>query len=272
MMASVALAAIGCSLVVDVDGLTGGALDGGGGTADGAVESSPESGPSGKPGDATDEGSPRGCARFADASFCQDFDEPTSALSPPTWNAYLPDGSVGDFSLVTDGAVSAPNAARATLTSSTSDCGFNQLTRSFPGSFGTLMTRASIRVESNGIVFAVVAAQAEGAGRSYRVLLTIESDGALGIAVQQYDSGNFTDVYSTINPLDEDPFARSVDLSVAITMAPSPSIVVTAGAKTFVIPGPADLSIKNPDIEIGQYCRAIAARYIYDDVAVWVGP
>ena len=226
--------------------------------------------------DARDASTPQGCALYSDASFCHDFDDAKTALSPYVLSSFIPDGSTGTISLVTDGAVSAPNAGRFVVTGAPSNgCADVLLTKSLPGQFGTLTARVSVRAETEGIAFSVVASQQEFQPRSYRVLLTIRrtaTDANVEVLVQQYESGNFTTFYQGIFALQDDPFTRSLDLTVAMATAPTPSILVRAWDRSLVVPAPADLVINDPDVEIGPYCQPAGVTFTYDDLAIWTGP
>lgn len=264
---AVALAmAAGCSLLVDAGSYTAGPH---GIAADAAPRDDAQ-------GDAGDAGSPQGCARYADASFCHDFDDAKTALSPFVLSTFIPDGSAGTVSLVMDGAVSAPNAARLVVTAAPANaCADVLLTKAFPGRFGTLTARVSVRAETEGIAFSVVAAQQEFQPRSYRVLLTIRrspTDANVGVFVQQFESGSFSTFHQGIFALQDDPFTRSLDLTVVMATSPTPSILVRAWDRSLVVPAPADLVINDPDVEIGPYCQPAGVTFTYDDLAIWAGP
>lgn len=275
VLAALLLAAGGCSLVVGTDGLSGTAVDAptdAGGTLDALVEATTQA----DAGDAGDGAVAKGCAAYADASFCQDFDDPTTALATSTWTDTDVGAAKGTITLVSAGAVSAPNAARLSLLDGTGGCRFEQLARRISGTFKTYSTRMTVRADTTGTFLAAVAAPSTMPGKSYRVLVSIfkpnATESILRALVQQHDSGTFSDFFSASLPFDAPPFGRDLDVTVEMTAAPNAKILVREGSRMLPLSAPADLAFIDPRVEIGPYCSGAAQTFTFDDVVMFTGP
>lgn len=266
-------AAAGCSLVVGTDGLTGDAS----GTpvndaaaADASLDGAQASdGPQAEGGDA---GS-RGCGLYPDATFCQDFDDPRTALSASTWTVAETADPGGTITLVEAGAASAPNAARLSLLDTTSGCEYLRLSRELTGSLSGLSTRFSIRPDSGGIFLALVAASSELPGATYRVLVGFDrgpgSKGQLFAFVQKHEAGVFTEFSSSSLSFDADPYGRSFDIAVEVTAAPNAKVVVREGERALTLDAPPALALTDARIDYGPYCRGETTTVTLDDVVIW---
>jgi hypothetical protein len=269
--------AAGCSLVIGTDGLAGdatstGPTDAASPDADASLDA-PSS--DGATADASDAGL-RGCALYADASFCQDFDDPTTALSSTTWTLVDTADPAGTISLVEAGAVSLPNAARMELLDASNGCESLRLSRSFLGPLSGLTVRAAVRPEGLGDFLAVVAAPTSLPGPTYRVLVAFEkpgmSVGYLSAFIQKHDSTGFTNFPSATLPFTSDPLGRDFVVSVEITAAPNPKVLVREGTRVLTLPAPADLAITDSRIDFGPYCQATSRTFTFDDIAIWAFP
>lgn len=271
-VAASCLVAAGCSLVVDTSGLSGGGSAGGSDAAtdtiatnDGALDGTAVDG-----GDA----GAKGCGRYADATFCQDFDDAATALTTPTWTASDVGEARGTITLVAEGASSAPNAARIALVSTVGDCNYLLLSKTFPGPVTSLITRVTVRVDVEDAFLVVVAKPTTAAGPSYRVIVGTErlAGGIFKLYgfVQKYLAGTFSEFAVQTMPFDTTPFGRNLEITVELTTAPTRSIVIREGARTLTLPAPPDLDLDGPRFDLGPYCRRTQATFTYDDVAAWV--
>lgn len=263
-------AVAGCSLVVGTDGLTGEMPANDAGAQETSLDGAQASdGPLGDAG-------ARGCGVYTDATFCQDFDDPTTALSASTWTVADTADPGGTITLVEAGAVSLPNAARLSLLDTTSGCQYLRLSRTFTGSLSGLSTRLSIRPDSEGIFLALVAAPSETPGATYRVLVGFDkprgSAGQLFVLVQKHESGGFSDFSSDSLPFDASPFGRSFDVAVEVTAAPNAKVVVREGVRTLTLAAPPALAITGARIDYGPYCRGETTTVTLDDVVIWATP
>lgn len=272
--------AAGCTLAVDLDGLAGDAQGGGDG-GDGGVEASVASDAAtrdagteaGADADA-DTAAPAGaCAGFPAASFCQDFDDSTTALTPTTWNSAPLAIAAGNATLVSEGAVSAPNAARVALTTPQNDCNTVQLSRLFPGQSSALTASVSVRPGGAGTFLAVIAAPSSTKGATYRVLLSIPPENnRVNAFVQMHLNGTFTGFAFDVLPLAQPPIGRNLALTVELAGAPNPSIKVHEGKQVVTLPAPSDLLILNAVVAIGPYCELAPVAFTFDDLVVYAAP
>ncbi len=278
---SVLVTAAGCSLVVGTDGLSGEAP--GIGPSDAASGDAPEvslDGAQATDAPALDGGDAglRGCALYPDATFCQDFDDPATALSVAPWSASDVGEPGGAITLVSAGAASPPNAARLALFDAGTGCKYIQLSKNFPGTFSGLTARLSVRPESNSNFLAVVAAPTSLPGASYRILVSFDklaaSKSQLYAFVQKYESGVFSDFSSGTIDYSIDPFGgQTFDVTVEMKAAPNASIIVREGARQLVLAAPPALKITSEArVDIGPYCSDMPATFTFDDVAVWAFP
>lgn len=271
--------AAGCSLVIGTEGLAGEApgptpydaaafpdgldasLDGAQGTDGAAV---------------VDGAALRGCGLYADASFCQDFDDPTTALSASTWTSADTAGPAGTITLVEAGAASQPNAARLALLDASNGCESLPLSKQFQGARSALKMRVAVRADGLGTFLAVVAAPSATPGNSYRVLLAFEkpgsSTGYLSAFVQKHDASGFINITSNTLPFTSDPVGKDFVVGVEITAAPSASIIVREGGRALTLTAPSDLTIVDARVDLGPYCQAVARTFTFDDLAIWTTP
>ena len=258
--------ATGCTLAVSLDGLAGPPVIAG----DGGVDAT--SAVDGAPTDAGTEAAVAvvGCARFPDAAFCQDFDDPKTALAPASWSDPPLDTTRGSASLVSEGASSAPNAVRLALTTTPTDCEYVQLSRSFADRFSALTTKVSARIDSGGAFLAVIAAPSSRSGPTYRVLLALaDTKDGVYAAVQKHLNGNFTDFSSQTLVLTTPPIGRDLALSVELTGAPTPSVKLREGSQVLDLPAPSDLVIEDALVQIGPYCLGRPVAFTFDDLVVF---
>lgn len=273
---AVACVATGCSIVIGTSGLSGGGNDAASGdaAATGDATSPGADGSQGADAAIGDAGA-RGCALYTDATFCQDFDDPATALSASTWSSTDTTKPGGTITLVAPGSVSTPNAARIELVDASSGCAYQQLSKEFPGARSSLTARFSVRPESTGFIVAIVAAPSELPGATYRLLLGFEKAGTPGVLhafVQQHQGGTFSDYAFDSLPFGSDPLGRSFEVSVEIKAAPDAKIVVREGGRTSMLNAPPSLAINDARIDLGPYCSDHAAAVSFDDVAVWTTP
>lgn len=267
------IAATGCSLVVSTDGLTG---DTSGTPAnDAAAADASLDGAQAADGPLADAGL-RGCGLYTDATFCQDFDDPKTALAASTWTVADTADPGGTITLVEAGAVSAPNAARLSLLDTSGGCEYLRLSRAFTGSLSGLSTRFSVRPESEGIILALVAASSELPGATYRLLLGFDkpqgSKGQLYAFVQKHEAGVFSEFSSDSLPFDVDPFGRSFDITVEATVAPNAKVAVREGSRALTLAAPPALALTDARIDYGPYCRDKTTTVTLDDVVIWATP
>jgi hypothetical protein len=262
---------------VGTDGLAGGATatpGGDGGGVDAALVDGAQ--PPDASSDGGDAGAVRGCGLYPDATFCEDFDEPSTALSMSTWT----DTSVGDpqgtITLVEAGAASPPSAARIALVSAATNCEYMKLSRSFVGALSRFETRFVVRPDTLGNFFVAVAAPSTTPGATYRVILSFEkpgtSTGYMSAFVQKHQGGTFSDFSVDTLPFTTDPLGKSFEVGVELTAAPNPKIIVREGTRALPLTTPADLAITNPRVDLGPYCQGEMTAFTFDDVAIWATP
>ena len=269
--------AAGCSLVIGTDGLSGEAPNLN--PNDAAASPDGADGAQGTDGAAVVDGADaglRGCGLYADASFCQDFDDPTTALSASTWTSADIAGPAGTITLVEAGAASQPYAARLALLDASNGCEFLRLSKQLPGTRSALKARVAVRADGLGTFLAVVAAPSTTPGNSYRLLLAFEkpgsSTGYLSAFVQKHDASGFSDVTSDTLPFTSDPVGRDFVVDVEITAAPSASIIVREGGRALTLTAPSDLTIVDARVDLGPYCQSVARTFTFDDLAIWTSP
>jgi hypothetical protein len=258
--------------VVGTEGLSGdtATASGDGGGLDASLDGA-------QPGDAmTTDANARGCALYPDATFCQDFDDPVTALSTTTWTSTDVGEPQGKIELVDAGAVSPPNAARIALVDAGAGCGYVQLSRKFQGTYAKMVARFSVRPETQGNFVAMVGAPSNLPVATYRVVLGIykpsASSGSLAVYVQKYQASTPSDFTSGEIPFDVDPYGRTIDVSIEMTASPNPRMVVTQDGKKLELAVPPTLPITDPRVDFGPYCRGTAAAFAFDDVAMWLTP
>jgi hypothetical protein len=264
----------GCSLVVGTDGLSGETATAGG--DGGGVDASHDGAQPGDGGATTTDATARGCTVYPDATFCEDFDDPLTALSTTKWTSTDVGQPQGTIALVQAGAVSAPNAARLALVDAGAGCGFLKLARKFVGTYSSLLAHFSVRPETDGNFVAMVGAPANLPVATYRVILGIYrpsgSSGSLLAYVQKYVAGASSDFTSGEIPFDTDPLGRTIDMSIEMTASPNPRMVVTQGGKRLELAVPPTLPLSDPHVDFGPYCRGAASAFAFDDVAIWATP
>lgn len=264
--------AAGCSLVVDTSDLSGGGSAGGSDAATDTIAANDAS-LDGTALDGGDAGA-KGCALYADAAFCQDFDDASTALTTTTWTDSDVAETRGTITLVAEGASSAPNAARIALVTTVGDCNYLRLSKTFLGSMTSFTTRLTVRPDSDDTFVVVVAKPTNLPGTSYRVIVGAERNGngtySLYGFVQKYLAGVFSDSGGRSMIFDSTPIGRNLDITVEIATSPARSIVLREGTRALTLPAPIDLELNEPRFDLGPYCRATAAAFTFDDVAAWV--
>lgn len=268
--------AAGCTLAVDLDGLAGEAPGGDSGLeGSAAIDAAPPDGGAEAGADADPEAAAPavGCARFPDASFCQDFDDAKAALASATWNGPPLAIATGSATLTAEGAVSVPNAARIALTMPVTDCNTVQLSRLFPGRSSALTTSVSVRPGGAGTFLAVIAAPSTTTGATYRVLLSIPPENnRVNAFVQMHLNGTFSGFSFDVLPMTLPPVGRNLALTVELVGAPSPSVIVREGKQLVTLPAPSDLLIKDATVALGPYCESAPVAFTFDDVVVHAAP
>jgi hypothetical protein len=215
-----------------------------------------------------DGGTGQGCARFADASFCVDFEQP-DPLSPMVWTAPRTSIDAGAIEITTERSVSPPHAASFVMRDGGPACDFLVLERSFTGDFQALRARASASVEVGGWFFVVQSHPSPFV--SYVFLVSMGEQSADMIVQQNGPDGGPTTLDIASIPFDTTPLGVFQDVVVEVD-ARTHSARLTVGTKSKSATLPAAFTAKDLRVTLGPFCHDRAQHVLVDDVAVWVTP
>lgn len=211
-----------------------------------------------------------GCARFADATFCADFDGP-EPLSRALWSEVGSDDAIGGIAVREDDVVSVPRAARFRVATAPTTCEYMTAATRFATNPERLLARASVRATTPG-TFVVVGSSvtsAENETVRYRLLVGLQGPQA-GRVVLQRASKVVTQVAAVAFALDVDAYQAWTEVELDIdTRGASRTIAVTIAGATATLPLPDDYALVTPTLRIGPYCTARDADVAFDDVAAW---
>jgi hypothetical protein len=219
------------------------------------AEASVEAGDAG--GSISDSGAP-GCARFSDASFCVDFEQP-DALSGMVWTA--PRTS-------TERSVSPTHAASFVMVNDGSSCNFLLLERNFSGDHQSFRARVSASLEVAGWFFVV---SSHPVGDVAYAFLVSMGERAINMLVQENsDGGPYTKGLASV-PFDTTPLGTFQDVMVEIDV-PTHRAKLTVGTRTAEAMLPTGYTTVDPRLTLGPFCHNGGQRVFIDDVAAWVTP
>ena len=235
--------------------------------ADAPGAGSDASAPPGDAGGGSSDGGTSGCARFADASFCVDFEQP-DPLAATVWTAPQTSIDAGTIALTTARSVSPTHAVSFLMRDGGPPCDSLVLERSFSGAYRNVRARASASVEASGYFF-VLSSHPDN-NISY-VLLVVMREASIDLDVEENsDGGPYTKGRASI-PFDTTPFGTFQDVMVEIDTA-SHTARLTVGARSEVATLPPEYTTKNPRLTLGPFCHNTDQRVLIDDVAAWVTP
>lgn len=253
-LAACAMFATRCALFPDLSGLAKGPdATAEAGTTPDATSDAPDAAPL------------LGCKAMMDASFCEDFDDP-SPFAPTIWSTVDLDSSVGTISLDDTSATSPPNAASFVVPSSAPGCSYLRLTRRFLGTFAAVKVHAAIRMATIGNAFNFTV----GSATNF-TLLTQFDDNSATVRLQKYDGVTLSDSVFVILPLDTTPIARWLALDMSY-VGSTHQLTVTLGNSTKSRTLPTEFEAIDPGIGIGPYCSGGATSMTVDDVSVYLTP
>ncbi len=269
----------GCSLLTDLNGLSGGGAGGGppadGGSSTGDALSVSAEGSAGDAGDASSGDAlveASGCARYPTATFCADFDG-TNPLAVPPWteNEAIEPTPPGTIALTASDPISPSSAARIELAKSMTPCRYLRLVKKLPGTFGNVRAHVAMRAEDPEVLFALSVTVSPTLG--FTLLIALNGGTLVHFFAQQNLNGNMTQIGDDNVDLDQPWPGRWLDVTVEYTSVPTKSASVTvAGGRKLVIPLPATFVATDPATSIGPFCANAVTRATYDDFALWVTP
>ena len=233
--------------------------------ADAGAEASVEAGDAGRP--IADGGGSPGCARFSDASFCVDFEQP-DPLAATVWTAPRTTTDGGTIAVTTARSVSPSHAASFVMLDGGPACNFLVLERNFTGDFQNVRARASTSVETSGWFFVVSSHPSNVI--SYVLLVSIGEQSIDLIVQENSDGGPYTKGQASL-PFDTTPLGIFQDVMVEIDTA-SHIARLTVGARSADATLPPEYTTKDPRLTLGPFCHNTGQRVLVDDVAVWVTP
>jgi hypothetical protein len=236
-------------------------VDAGAADSNGGTEASGEAGPIG-------DGGAAGCARFADATFCVDFEEP-DPLSGTVWSAPRTTVDAGTIEVTTERSVSPSHAASFVMRDGGPACDSLVLERRFAGDYPKFRARASASLETGGFFFIVSSHPSD----SIRyVLLVSMRELAVDMAVEQNgpDGGSYRIDTASV-PFDTTPFGIFQDVMVEIDVA-TQRARLTVGSTSKEAKLPAGYTTRDPRLTLGPFCHNTGQRVLIDDVAAWVTP
>jgi len=227
--------------------------------------------------DAGDGSSPRGCARYVDAAFCEDFED--GGLGTDVWTTVDVDPAepgVVTLSSTNDSPISPPHAASIVLGSSHGDCFYAHLQRRITGKFKHFRVRTAVKETPSDFGFLSVGSSSTD-GKANFTHIVFVGTGDLDIKVQSQRAvladGGIDDIgidgrslalifsgkwHDVVLELSDDGEGKNLKLTL------DTSIVVT-------YPLPADFELVDPSFDIGPFCTPAGASgtYEFDDVAAW---
>ncbi len=274
--ASLALGMVaGCSWLTDFTSLSsGGPLpDGADAHIDGAAGA--EAGASDAGVDADADADASGCARYPDASFCEDFEGQDPLAMPPwTQNEALDNRPTprGTIVVGSDDAVSKPHLARFDVRNDHTNCEYLRLTRNFPGTFTHLEIHVALRSKDVGAYVWLNATPSPDL--AFNVLIGLDSETQISATSQQYVGSAITqagrDQANTATPwagqwLD-------VTLDYVTTATENTVTVQIPGLRVLSYTLPATFVLKDPIVGFGPYCVTGSPSASVDDVAVFAIP
>ncbi len=229
--------------------------------ATGGTEASAEAGPIG-------DGGAAGCARFADATFCVDFEQP-DPLSGMVWSAPRTTIDAGTIDVTTERSVSPSHAASFVMRDGGPACDSLVLERRFAGDYQKFRARASASLETGGFFFIV--SSHPNASIGY-VLLVSMGELSVDMLVQQNgpDGGPYTIDHATV-PFDTTPFGIFQDVEVEVDVG-TQRARLTVGSKSKETSLPPGYITRDPRLTLGPFCHNTGQRLFIDDVAAWVTP
>ena len=264
--AALALGA-GCTLLNNLDGFASGA----GGVDTGLDAATREGGGDGAAGieGGSDAGTSVGCGRYADASFCVDFEGP-DPLGPATWTENNLTSTKGTIALSKSPVVSPVNALRFDLTKSgAGGCDYLVMKRAFPGSFSKLTTRFAMRAEAEGIHFTVNFQPQPNL--AFTLIAVVGSGTLLRLFAQSYDNVDVVEVAGQNGQLSRTAVGRWVDVTFEATTATRTATLTVDDVKVGITL-PAGFAVTAPKLVVGPYCLDHPAQVSFDDLAAWLAP
>ena len=255
------LAALGliasCSLFTDLGGLSNGYADSGTG------ETGADGGDAGIVVDAA------GCARFADASFCADFEGPSPTAAPPwTGNELTGRPGGGAIALTTVDPISPPNAVRITAAGGTGGCDYLRLIKRFSGNATAVTTRYRVRAGSEDAHFAL--GTKASSVLSFSVIVALGRPFTVTMIVQRNDNNTVSPVAQESKNLTTEWPGRWLDVRLELTTQPSPKVALLVDDTRIDVALPAAFSANEPDLSIGGYCFGSDVLLDFDDFATWI--
>jgi hypothetical protein len=228
------------------------------------TEASVEAGDAG--GSISDSGA-LGCARFSDASFCVDFEQP-DALSGMVWTAPRTSTEAGTVTVTTERSVSPTHAASFVMVNDGSSCNFLVLERNFSGDHQSFRARVSASIEVAGWFF-VVSSHPIG-DVAYAFLVSIGEQAITLLVQENSDGGPYTKGQASV-PFDTTPLGTFQEIMVEIDV-PTHRAKLTVGTRTAEAMLPIEYTTVDPRLTLGPFCHNGGQRVLIDDVAAWVTP
>jgi len=211
-----------------------------------------------------------GCGRFADATFCVDFEGP-SPTTVPTWTKSelaTTDVAGAAIALTTVDPVSPPNALRITASGVSGSCHYLRLIKRFSGTATAVTTRYRVRARSESVHFAL-ATQASP-GHSFSAIVVLGTPVSVGLLVQRNDNDTVVNVAQKNTNLTTAWTDRWLDVRLEVTTQPSRKATLFVEEARIDIALPADFAANEPDLSIGGYCFDSDLGLDYDDFATWI--
>lgn len=210
-----------------------------------------------------------GCGRFADASFCIDFEGPSPTLAPPWTESEMRSGAgAGVIALTTVDPISPPNAVRISAPGVSGGCDYLRLIKRFSGNATGVTAKYRVRTASANPHFAL--GTKGSPGLSFSVIVALGTPRTVTMIVQRNNNSTVTSVAQESKDLTAPWPGRWLDVKVELTTLPSPKVTLFADEVRIDVALPAEFAANDPDLSIGGYCFGSDVLFDFDDFATWV--
>jgi hypothetical protein len=253
-------------VLVACNALLGNKLDGE--PAPPSVDASPDAradAPLGEDGETPVDAAP-GCARYVDATFCNDF-EGNEPLGGAFWTRTV-NADAGIITLLDASPVSPPHAISfEPRPRDGGSCVFLQKERVVPGQYKS--ARVHVAVRPNGVdTFFRLAS--EFSGRIFELLVRFDGPATTVYLIGQYTAPvqAFDNANAPLGPARADQWITAT-LEVRAEPPKRASITVE-GVASAEIDLPSDFVLADPAFAIGPHCASTSSRFDMDDFAIYL--
>lgn len=244
----------GCSIFTDLSKFDRGGTDAGA-SEDGALPPPAV--------DAGEAGAPLGCARYADASFCADFDG-VDPVGPSVWTEVLT-APAGDIVTTGESTVSPPLAMRVDV--ERPGCAFVNLSRLIRGVYQRVTARAAIFGREGAGALSLTLYP--GDGTEHNVVVMVEEQ-AVVLVVQRFAGGQVTNFVFERTPLPRSTRGAWSTLELTLETAPRRRVAVRILGVEVEEALEEEIALRDPELGVGSWCADEVTSALFDDVAVWL--